>query len=65
MCNYWSILGDHWEYTLSVAAKQGDILYFWLWGEKNSSGETLTGQRITLGGMYCTYCCYLNMTRLP
>ncbi|XP_076109023.1 uncharacterized protein LOC143077020 [Mytilus galloprovincialis] len=43
--------GDHWEYTFPVAAKQGDVINYWVWGEKHSLGETLTGQTITLGPM--------------
>lgn len=47
-------LGDHWEYTFPVAAKQGDVINYWVWGEKQSQGETLTGQTITLGRKYFT-----------
>lgn len=47
-------LGDHWEYTFPVAAKQGDVINYWVWGEKQSQGETLTGQSITLGRKYFT-----------
>ncbi|XP_076105981.1 uncharacterized protein LOC143074380 [Mytilus galloprovincialis] len=47
----YDISGDHWEYTFPVAAKQGDVINYWLWGENNSQGETLTGQTITLGPM--------------
>ncbi|CAC5400344.1 Beta-1,3-glucan-binding protein [Mytilus coruscus] len=43
--------GDHWEFTFPVAAKQGDVINYWIWGEKNSQGETLTNQKITLGPM--------------
>ncbi|VDI19280.1 Hypothetical predicted protein [Mytilus galloprovincialis] len=43
--------GDHWEYTFPLAAKQGDVINYWIWGEQNSQGEKLTGQTITLGPM--------------
>ncbi|CAG2243923.1 unnamed protein product [Mytilus edulis] len=46
-----SVPGDHWEYTFPLAAKQGDVINYWVWGEQNSQGEKLTGQTMTLGPM--------------
>jgi len=36
----------------NATARQGDVIHYWLWGEKNHQGETLTEQTYILGRKY-------------
>lgn len=43
------------EYTFPIAAKEGDIIHYWVWAEQKEHGETLTDQTISLGRMHFSH----------